>query len=91
MSQFVASVGVHQQGNPRGTPVHPPAILVPEVYLSAGGGPDLRLPRRVEIAGGVAANGVAVTSQAVDGLPQLRPLDVERGGIFSGTRTGLCR
>ena len=45
------------------------------------GGPDLRLPRRVEVAGGVAANGVAVTAQAVDGPPQLRSLDVERRGM----------
>ena len=36
--QFVAPVGVHQQGDPRGAPVHPAAIFVPEVDLSAGGG-----------------------------------------------------
>ncbi|MEY8317695.1 hypothetical protein AALB19_10345 [Oscillospiraceae bacterium 50-58] len=36
--QFIALVGIHQQGDPRGAPVHPPAIPVPEVDLSAGSG-----------------------------------------------------
>ena len=36
--QPVAPVSVHQQGNPRGAPIHPPAMLVPKVGLSAGGG-----------------------------------------------------
>ncbi|WP_300758045.1 hypothetical protein [uncultured Oscillibacter sp.] len=36
--QLVAPVGVHQQGDPRGAPVHPPPVLVPELDFSAGGG-----------------------------------------------------
>ncbi|MFG6353275.1 MAG: hypothetical protein K1W21_17110, partial [Oscillospiraceae bacterium] len=36
--QLIAPVGVHQQGDPRGAPVHPPPVLVPELDFSAGGG-----------------------------------------------------
>ena len=36
--QFIALFGIHQQGDPRGALVHPPAMLVPEVGLGAGGG-----------------------------------------------------
>ena len=35
--QTVAPVSIHQQRDPRSTPVYPPAILVPEVDLGTGG------------------------------------------------------
>ncbi len=50
----------------------------------------LRLPRRVEVAGGVAANRPAVTAQAVDNSPQFCPLDVKHGlQLFAGGRALL--
>lgn len=36
--QFIALVGIHQQGDPPGAPVDIAAMLVPEVDLGAGGG-----------------------------------------------------
>ncbi len=36
--QTIAPVSIHQQGNPSGASVHPPAMLVPEIGLSAGCG-----------------------------------------------------
>ncbi|WP_300758088.1 hypothetical protein [uncultured Oscillibacter sp.] len=54
------------------------------------GGPDLGLPCGVKIAGGIAANGMAVTAQAVDSPPQFCPLDMERGfQFFAGSRAFL--
>ena len=78
--QLVAPLGVHQQGDPRSAPVYPPAMLIPEVGLCAGGGVRLLGENQKLVAETVL--------EVMGGGVQERHIIPTVGGDLAG---GLCR